>query len=297
MITSDLHSHLTLSKKDIPKYLFGKFQPLIAKTNKRAKFAAKFLHLLIPFSNKDGLDRLANILEMSIIPAEEKIKKHLEKYDKIVLIATDLHGCNAGFCIRSYEEQINEILYFKNKYPGRIYMALMIDPNRENIHDIINKYAIFADFFKYYPTISGQIDNLIVNRVCQIYKKPWIVHCSSKSIIYNHEYDKKIVDLFCNPKFTEQVALKNPSIKFILAHFGSTEYFDNVKKLIIEKDNIFADISFCYPNMKEKIDKVIEKYPTKVIMGSDSFLQNDEYKDFYNVNQLYMNNLKMLNHL
>lgn len=292
----DGHTHLCLSDDDIPKYAFGWITPFLMKSDKRANFVAKFLSNIIPFTSKDGLDRLAKILKENRLDSKTRIKEYFQHFSTCNVLLMDLEGSmNAGKTKRSYEDQIIEAINFKKLFDIKIF--LFINPNRPNMIELVEKYYEDIDGYKYYPSLTRNIDNLITRNILTKYpKNNVIIHTTSTSPIYNKKLDKKYCGEQCHPKFTVPLLNLYPNINFIFAHAGGEQWLMDCVSICSKYKNAYIDISYTFGDKKlhPKLERIFEIIPNKILFGTDSYLIDiDNFLDIKNKEKMIENNYRI----
>lgn len=292
----DSHTHLCLSDEDIPKYAFGWITPFLMKSDKRANFVAKFLHNIIPFTSKDGLDRLAKILKENRLDSNTRIKEYFQHFDTCNVLLMDLEGTmNAGKTKRSYEDQIIEAINFKKIFDIKIFM--FINPNRPNMIELVQKYYEYIDGYKYYPSLTNNIDNLITKSILARYpKKNVIIHTTSTSPIYNRKEHKDFCGDQCHPRYTVPLLTLFPNINFIFAHGGGEEWLMDCVSICSKYKNAYLDISYTFgdKDLHPKLERIFEMIPGKILFGTDSYLIDiDNFLDIKNKEKMMENNYRI----
>ncbi|MDA3816764.1 MAG: amidohydrolase family protein [Prolixibacteraceae bacterium] len=265
----DGHTHLQLETRDYPRDIFGILSRFLMKKKKRLIFASKFLSAIIP-GGKDLLERYAILLMSSTQNTEEKIRKALEKVDCVNLLSVNLEHIGCGKCERSHAEQLEEMIRMKKLFAGQVKNFMMLDPNDPNILRDVAKYHTYMDGWKYYPPVSGTINNRLVNYVLAKHPKPIIIHTTDTSPIYNHKWDKSKAQSFANPCYTVPLLSRYPKVTFIFAHFGGRNYINKVTDISKSYPNAYTDISYTYANDKEMVRKHFNLIPDKGLWGTDS---------------------------
>ena len=86
---------------------------------------------------------------------------------------------------------------------------------------------------------------------------------------------------YCHPKFFARIAEKHPDLKIIIAHLGG-KFHDELFPLMDAYDNVYTDCSALQgwiPVDPEMVDRrlasVSERYPDRMVFGSDSPLYNE----------------------
>lgn len=279
----DCHTHLVLCDEDIPKYAFGWITPWLMKSNKRAEFTSKWLHRLIPFTRKDCLDRLAQLIKENRISSRERVKQHLSHFEYCNVLLVDLEGSmNAEKTKRSYEDQIIEAIKLKKEFNDRIKIYMMINPYRSNMIELVKKYYDDIDGYKYYPALTGKIneDYTLKTILTNYPKKNVIIHCTPTSPIYDRHSTKEIAcEMWCNPIYTTILADSFKNINFILAHAGGKYWLHDCIKYAKNYKNIYLDISYTFEDedLQKKLKGFMKIIPGKILFGTDWYMIDYQY--------------------
>lgn len=272
----DCHTHLTLCDEDIPKYAFGWITPYLLKNDKRANFVAKWLHRFIPFTRKDQLDRLAQLIKENRVSSRERIDSYLRHFQYVNVLLMDLESSmHAGPTKRTYEEQIIESIKLKEEFGNRIFIYMMINPEREDILELIEKYYDKIDGYKYYPPLTGSINNQMMDFILLKYPKDnIIIHTTNTSPIFDRDLDKETCGMFANPLYTLQLARKHVDKNFILAHSGGLNWLNDCVSCCSKANNVHVDISYTFEDEDtwDKLDKIYKIIPDKILFGTDWYM-------------------------
>jgi predicted TIM-barrel fold metal-dependent hydrolase len=295
--TIDAHTHLQLSDKDYPDKLFKWFSKFLLKKRKRLVFASKFLSFIIP-GGKDILERYAKLLKSATQTTEEKIRKALQKVDCVNLLSVNLENIGCGKCERSHSEQLEEMIRMKEIFKDHVKIFMMIDPCEPNIISHFHKYAHHFDGYKYYPPVSGTINNEVVRFFLEKNPKPIIIHSTDTSPIYNHKWKKKVAQSFANPMYAVPLIAHFPNVTFVFAHFGGRNYINQVTDICKSYSNAYTDISYTYANDKELVRKHFNLIPDKVLWGTDTPMERSElFFDFPYFKKTQENNRKLFDNV
>jgi len=287
----DNHGH-TITIKNVGSELI----PVITRLARRVvprTYLSKILRLLNPFSKKDDLERIANLLDTLGKTQEQILKSWLSKLDKnseVSILTIDQEFMGAGNVEQPYDSQIKEVVQLIDRgYPIRLY--LHIDCRRKNYMQLVKKYEKYIFGFKIYPLMGvfpydPRYDELY--EYANENSMPIIYHCSRTNINYyrgrdidsilksshyplehtkNNNKNKSMN--FCNILGIIEVAEKYKNVTVIVAHFCAAEEIDRYMdgdvnswcfKLLsaIESrkiKNIKIDTSFAF--YKEKYQKLL----------------------------------------
>lgn len=276
-LIDDFHTHLTLSDEDIPKYAFGWITPMLMKSDSRARFVAKWLSFL---GTKSGLDRLALILTANRKTSRQRCIEYFKVFSSANSLLMDLEGSmNAGKTKRSYEEQIKEAICLKREFNINIY--LFINPDRENMLELVEKYYNDFDGYKYYPPLCGSINNdVVIDILTRFPKKNIIIHTTNTSPIFDRDLEKDMCGDMAHPIHTIHLLSKFPHINFIFAHAGGNKWLTDCASICSKYKNAYLDISYTFGD-KDNLNALkwlFRIIPKKILFGSDYYMI--DYKEF-----------------
>jgi predicted TIM-barrel fold metal-dependent hydrolase len=292
----DAHTHLCLSSEDIPKYAFGWITPFLIKSDARASFVAKWLHRIIPFTKKDQLDRLSMLVKQNILSSRQRCEKYFKIFSGANVLLMDLEGSmNAGITIRSYEDQIIEAIQLKKEFNIKIYM--FINPDRENMMDLVKKYYNDIDGYKYYPPLCGHIDNHFMNILLDEYPKDnVIIHTTNTSPIYDKNEDKEFCANMAHPSYCIPLINKFKKINFIFAHCGGIQWMIDCVTICSKYKNAYVDISYTFENedLWKELNHIITLIPKKILFGTDWYMINfNNFLKIKNIDIMLKNNKRI----
>jgi hypothetical protein len=292
------HGHHCLDIKDTPERFLGIVSEYLhGDPVNRSSQVQKFLKVYNYVSIYGKGQKFASFLDTIDNTSEQRLIEDLSYFNKVAILLTDLHYMGAGKCNRAFEEQIEEGIKFKKLYPNRIYLFMMLDPNRPNLLELVEKYQSEMTGWKLYPTwyfVSDERLRPIFNK----YPKPTIIHCTETSAVYwQGDRDKLKTDLgddykwykskkwncqfYSHPKHIKMVGIEYPNINWCAAHLGgdTPDRQAYVLKMINEYPNLFADSSFTCRNRSGFIKLVdLMKTNWNIFMGTDYFMTNTEMK-------------------
>lgn len=271
----DSHTHAGLSYRDYPNKIFGVFSKFLLGKKKRVKFAAKFLSAIIP-TDKDFLERYARLLEYSEKSTAERIEDALTYCDKLNALSINLQYMGAGDAQRTYEEQMDTLVLMREKYKDRINIFMMLEPQDPNIIRHVIKYERFCKGWKYYPPVSGTINNGMIRHILGKHPKPIIIHTTDTSPIYNKFFKKKVAQGFAHPKYCIPLIEKFPNVPFIFAHLGGENWQNEVITLCEKYPNVYTDISFTFSKDHDTLSKRFHRIPEKILWGTDNHMTDPE---------------------
>ena len=233
-----------------------KFLPLrlvkILKPSVIRKPLGWIIRNLIPFTDRDILDRYINFIEVTANKTQEETFKIVQGFypreTKFIILPMDMEFMEAGRVKEKYELQLENLCELRDNYPNQIIPFVAADPRREHITDIVKDYISNKSFsgVKIYPRLGYYPND---ERLTEIYKYaeseniPILSHCSRGGV-----YTKKITsDMLKHPirglvkrtkakdfshYFTEPqnyipILKKFPNLKICLAHFGGNSEWDS----------------------------------------------------------------------
>ena len=134
-----------------------------------------------------------------------------------------------------------------------------------------------------------------IYELCLKYKIPVIFHTGDTYSI------KDALVRFANPIYLDDVAVKFPNLKIVIAHLGNPIWIKETTEVIYKNKNVFADISGTLSlsrrfekeennNLKEEILKLVYYIgsPRKLIFGSDFPLyRQEQYIEFLDDFQVF----------
>ena len=290
------HGHHTLGIRDTG----NKYIPFISEyLSKDPKGRAKSVNALItalqftfPFAS-GKLRKVKDYLKTIETTSEERLVEDLKYHTRVICLVTDLAYMGAGEVSRPYEEQIQEAIFLKKKYAGRVKVFVMLDPNRPNLIDLIKKYNADIDGYKLYPTWYFVTDYRL-RPIFDSFPKPVVVHCTDTSTVFwQGSRDKLKLDLgeqykwckskkencaiYSHPKHVYYMTQLYTNIAWSCAHYGgeNEEYKAYIRKRL--GGNFFTDDSYTYDTAKENIqlNEEIEEN-VNIMHGTDYYMTKME---------------------
>lgn len=277
------NSHLHLFKaEDVP----NKFLPFGLVNILQTKFGnmiiTKILRNLLPFTDRDILDRFARFAKTGKLGSQKKIfERCLKSYPedtKFIILPMDMEYMGAGKVDRDYYEQIDELADLKKyHYPDNIIPFFMVDPRRPEFLEML-KYAVEDKGFKgvklYPPLGYFPYDKRLdpVYEYCQEKNIPVITHCGPSGVYYQGKKKKlkklltdgnpnikpgrkgrkKLCHMFSHPNNYIPVIKKYPKLRICFAHFGSGVSWERYVKHGDEENSwltIIKRMLLKYPNV------------------------------------------------
>lgn len=285
------NSHIHIFRDvDVPEQFIPFGLVKIWKTAVGYKMIAKTLRNMLPFTDKDALDRFARFITTGAMGSQKKIfERCLESYPadtKFIVLSMDMEFMGAGKVSRTYNCQIEELARLKKEYPNNVIPFYHVDPRRPCVVEFL-KYAVEAYGFmgvKLYPPLGyfpydTRLDE--VYKYCQEKNLPIMAHCSPYSSVQykgkmkdlkqlliegNPRTDvtgknrKELCSLFTNPLNYKQVIKKFPKLRICFAHFGSDSSWERYMDEGDEDSNWFTMIKKLiseYPNFYSDISYVL----------------------------------------
>lgn len=207
---------------------------------------------LLPFTDRDILDRYINFLEVTANRTQEETFKRVRGFypqeSKFIILPMDMEFMAAGRVKEKYESQLKNLCELRDKYPNQIIPFVAVDPRREHVFDLVKDYISNRSFagIKIYLRLGFYPTDKRLNKIYKYAEKnsiPILSHCSRGGV-----YTKKISsDMLEHPirgkvkkkkakdfshYFTEPhnyipVLKKYPNLKVCLAHFGGDSEWDS----------------------------------------------------------------------
>ena len=235
------------------------------------------------------------------------------------LLMMNMQNGIGGVMNKSIEEQAQELMDIRDKYPNRVLIFYAIDPTDPNcIKDCwkyLNTYKF--DGIKVYPSLGylpSHPDLMALWVYCEKNKIPVVSHCSDATVrrtdntynirgmLYNDEIytlcnkiqyisdEGTVANYFNHPLQWMPVLKQYPNLYLDLAHFagcgwsdyiqGKPSWVDGAITLMKTFPNVYADFSYTF---SENVDFI---KGLKTLMSSDSEILNkvlwgsDYYLDF-----------------
>jgi predicted TIM-barrel fold metal-dependent hydrolase len=207
---------------------------------------------LMPFTDRDILDRYINFIEITANKTQEETFKHVQGYypknTKFVILPMDMEFMLAGKVKEKYELQLQSLIQLKESFPEQILPFVAVDPRRLNVLDIVRKYTNEHSFagIKIYPRLGFYPND---ERLLEIYDYaqnnniPVLSHCS-KGGVYTRKITQEMLEhpirgkvtkikakdfshYFTEPQNYIPLLEKYPDLKICLAHFGGNSEWDS----------------------------------------------------------------------
>lgn len=236
------------------------------------------LHIVQPFSNNDVFDRYKILLKYSHLTSEEIfniVKAEYPEGTVFWILAIDMTNIGVGGIKRTYEEQLEELINLRNKYPDIIKTFIHLDPRNSYIINKYNTDPQFRDKFDgiklYTPMGYAPYDIRLDFAYADAERKgkPVITHCTMDSTIHYLGSKKKLNELvkanvysnlinpewkskkelcnnFMQPLGYEPLLIKHPKIKISFAHFGRGNQWDKDILYLMHKypGQVYCDGSY-----------------------------------------------------
>jgi predicted TIM-barrel fold metal-dependent hydrolase len=276
----NIHTH-TFLDVDVPE----KFLPFglvkLLKTRLGNKIVTKVLRNILPFTDKDALDRYARYLTTGRLGSQKRIfERGFSFYPndtKFIILPMDMAYMGAGRVARPYYQQIKELGQLKNQYPDNIIPFFHVDPRRINVYDMFVHAVEKMEFsgVKLYPPLGYfPYDKRLhpVYEYCQEKNLPILVHCSPYNCVHykgkkrdlkklllqgnpltnvKRKNRKELCSMFTNPLNYEYLIKLFPKLRICFAHFGSEYSWDRYLTHGKEDNNwyvIIKKLIYNYPN-------------------------------------------------
>ncbi len=210
---------------------------------------------VLPFSDRDLLDRYMRFLEIASKSNQKKVLKVVMGYypedTKFVILPMDMEHAGMGHVSHKIDEQHDELacLCKKPKYQGKLFPFVAVDPRRDGILEMTINLIENEGFrgIKIYPALGyfpqdPRLDPVYEYAVAN--NLPVMTHCSRGGVytkgsineeIKKHPHaplnpgrfkNKYLTDYFSDPFNYKKVFEKFPDLKICLAHFGGDEEWE-----------------------------------------------------------------------
>jgi predicted TIM-barrel fold metal-dependent hydrolase len=262
----------------------------LLKTPKHFKLTSWLLHKLIPFTDKDILDKYATFLESMGKDQYEILQAWQSNYPSGTIfcpLTVDLENMGRGKTQEPYLTQVKEVLEY-SKESTSLYPFIMVDPRSSTLdeqYDLIEENIQHIGGLKLYPLVGYYAHDERLDRFYDLmekHQKAVTLHCTPQNAVYYSGRDiDKLLDKTCpyyykgynnkekagnfaHPYHTVKVAEKYRNINFNLAHFGGEyhseedahehlQWRDYIIEAIRLNPNIYSDISFTYAKRGEQL--------------------------------------------
>jgi predicted TIM-barrel fold metal-dependent hydrolase len=269
------------------------------------------LHIVQPFSDNDALDRYRILLKYSHLTSEEifnLVKNEYPEGTVFWILAIDMTNIGVGGIKRTYEEQLEELINLKKKYPRIIKAFIHLDPRNSNIINKYNTDVIFRNEFdgiKLYTPMGyapyhARLDFAFSD--AERRGKPIITHCTMDSTIHylgskkalkqlviqnvypefiNPEWKskKELCNNFMQPLGYEYVLTRHPKLKISFAHFGRGNQWDKDILYLMHKYNgqVYCDGSYTMYDKSRWASNLLRMQDDEVfckhfVAGSDFYM-------------------------
>lgn len=243
----DFHSHIAFHKIYPENFLKGLFEDSNNPINKE-----KLLKIL-----KSFLKDLNGV----------KFIKQMDKANvkKSVLLIID-HCDYIGQSELSIEANYLLHKMILETYPDRLVVFAGVHPNTKGSFELLKKGIENYGFsgIKLYPPFGYKLTD---HRLIECYE---YANQNKLPILSHTGYSTKgLCNDFADPKYFDELSLKYPHAKFIMAHAG-IKLSDPTIRRLLKRDNVFADISgFLTANEEDKLLIFSEEFSDKLLFGSD----------------------------
>lgn len=253
----DVHCHL-FTFDSVPEGYFSKVFLKRGHLNK----IIPILEKIVPWSKNDRFSQLALFFKTGSLNSEQIFKRLDQYYPEnsiFVPLMIDFEIGVEGPVRISFQEQLDQLLELKKKFPNRLYPFLAVDPRRENILQIvkenIDKQKKFLGI-KLHPQLGYLPTHPVLMELFEYCEKrniPITTHCAPfspsstmktiniegethngkkfKSIntAMKFKTSNEICEYFCNPVNWSPVLETFPSLRLNFAHFGGMEFMKFMK--------------------------------------------------------------------
>ncbi|MFK7952252.1 MAG: amidohydrolase family protein [Ekhidna sp.] len=252
---------------------------------------------LLPFTDRDILDRYINFIEITANKSQEATFKQVQGYypreTKFIILPMDMEFMEAGKVKVKYEDQLLELKKLKQKYFDIVFPFVGVDPRRENILDIVKDYTSNHNFsgIKIYPRLGFYPNDqrmLDVYDFAQERNIPILSHCS-RGGVYTREIKEKMLQhpirglvkkikpkefshYFTEPQNYIPILEKYPNLKVCLAHFGGNSEWDLYLEKEWDPNNADEERSWL-----SEIVEMMEKYDNLYTDISYTAFHSDRY--------------------
>lgn len=261
MTIYNVHTH-TFTVKNVP----NRFLPLglnyLLKPALIRKPLSWIFRKLIPFTNRDFLERYVNFLKISSNKTQEDVFKVLRGYyprgndqTRFIVLPMDMRYMRAGKVPQSMDEQHEDLARLRDRYPDQVIPFVAVDPRSaedpksrdplETAERYVNEYDFKG--IKIYPPLGYYPSD---ERLYPVYKfakgknLPVMSHCSpggvfkkkvTKDMLTGHPWrkgklektkPKVFTDYYTEPENYRKVLTDFPELKMCLAHFGGNTQWD-----------------------------------------------------------------------
>ncbi|MCD4736095.1 MAG: amidohydrolase [Bacteroidales bacterium] len=291
-IYTNIHTHI-FNLKCVPDRFYG--FPAAKLLSKRAVSwgLATVLKWIVPFSQKDRLDRYAKILLVGskknqyLVFMDLKNSYHMRM--RFVVLSLDMDMMEAGKPENNYETQLTHLFEVKKKHLNNLLPFLSIDPRKQYpkplydyIREKFDKYGFVGlkiypalGYFPFDPKLEDLYKFAVDNNI------PVMTHCTKGGVyfqgkirqehlkpanlnpnpVYDHDYTKDakkrikhFKNHFTHPRNFEEVLAVYPQLKICFGHFGGSS---QVIKSLGSQDNTPVTNFF----LKDKEMVANKKYP------------------------------------
>ena len=251
MVIYNCHTH-TFTINHVPK----RFIPPFIAWLVRYRGVRKFARNLIPFTDRDLLDRYINFVEVSLLGNQEAVFNKLRGYypngtldqTKFIVLPMDMEYMLAGKVPVSLADQHSKLALLAANNEA-IIPFIGTDPRRPNILAIVTDLHANHGFkgIKLYPPLGYYPNDTRLEPVYEYAvanNMPIMAHCSRGGVSVKKvtkdmlaepnplgravvkKKPKDFSDIYTDPANYELVAEKFPELKICLAHFGGDREWD-----------------------------------------------------------------------
>lgn len=263
MIIYNCHTHL-FTINHIP----DRFIPKLVMWLVKKKITRKIARLIIPFTDRDLIDRYINFVEVTLRGEQIEVLTKLQGYfpngavdqTKFVVLPMDMEFMRAGkvkIDLNQQHEELDSLV--QSGHP--IIPFIGTDPRRENIFDFVKKWHSRGfKGIKLYPPLGYYPNDSRLDNIYEYAEKsniPIMAHCS-KGGVHIKKVTKEMLkepnpigrpvkkqkakhfsDLYTDPANYDPISKKYPKLRICLAHFGGGDEWE--KYMLTSWDSSMPD--------------------------------------------------------
>ncbi|MHC4139072.1 MAG: amidohydrolase family protein [Planctomycetota bacterium] len=234
------------------------FVPMMGRLFRYRLFRKNFRFLLksmIPFTDRDLLDRFSHFLKISHRGSQEKIVEtvmgYYPKETRFIVLPMDMEYMEAGTVKASLEIQHDELAQLASKSHGRIIPFVAVDPNRPDILKTVKGLVENRGYqgIKIYPALGYYPTDERLYPVYEYAEKkgiPVMSHCLRNGSVYSRKKitddmlthpitgkpleklkPKEFANYYTDPDNYAKVLSDFPGLRLCLAHFGGSKEWEH----------------------------------------------------------------------
>ncbi|MHA1127303.1 MAG: amidohydrolase family protein, partial [Candidatus Heimdallarchaeota archaeon] len=204
ILIHNCHIH-TFTRDDVPENFLGQgLARLMTRFNMLR--VARILNALNIFRDDNQFDRYANFIRIMRCNTQEDIFKYVSHYypsdTKFIVLAMDMAFMSAGK-VQDYSKQLQGLKELKEKYKGKIYPFVAVDPRRaDSSDDLLALVEGWFDEYKFYgikiypPLGYFPFDDKLEGVYKFALKKelPILAHASKSGPVFTRMKRNKLID-------------------------------------------------------------------------------------------------------